>query len=262
MTKGFVIMATGDQKYKRCADTLARSIYRTQPDAKVTLVTDADTERSLYDQVVIIDTVDNSDWQLANDWQVYQASPYERTIKLEADMYLPRSIDYWWTILQDRDLNIATTIRDFRGNITTNDYYRRTFRESTLPDTYNAVTYFKRSALAERFYELVRNIFENWSEYSQLLKYSTEDRATTDVVYAIAAKIIGVEHCTLPTFKEFSMVHMKKAINGTVSSVWYEEMTCEIYPDAFRINTYPHRYPVHYHNKEFAQIIDEELNNA
>jgi hypothetical protein len=176
-------------------------------------------------------------------------------------MYITRSIEYWWDILADRDLNICTTIRDFRGNISDNDFYRKTFTRSNLPQTYNAITYFKKSDLAARFYSLVEDIFTNWEEYCQLLEYSTENRATTDVVYAIAAKIIGVENCTLPTFIEFSMCHMKPAINGNITNRWYEEMVYEIYDSVFRINTYPQIYPIHYHVKEFSSIIDRELSD-
>lgn len=258
-------MAVGDIKYRLCADTLARSIYNVMPDAKVSLITDKHTVNDgLYDKIITLphNDVDDSNWKLANDWQVYEASPYDYTIKLEADMYIPRSIDYWWDILKDRDLNISTVIRDFRGNISTDDTYRQTFVKSKLPQTYNAITYFKKSELAERFYELVRDVFENWSEYRDLLEYSSEDIATTDVVYGIAAKIIGVEKCTLPHFTEFSMVHMKPAINSNSTSKWYEQMVYEIYGFVFRINTYPQMYPIHYYNKEFAEIVDLELSDV
>ena len=262
--RGFVIMAVGDVKYEKCADTLTRSIRNVMPHAKVSLITDHYTVNDeLYDKIISLphNDVDNSDWKLANDWQVYDASPYEYTIKLEADMYIPRNIHYWWDILEGRDLNISTTIRDFRGNISTVDDYRQTFVKSKLPQVYNAITYFKKSELAQQFFTLVRDIFENWSDYVRLLEYSSEDRPTTDVVYAIAAKIIGVENCTLPTFTQFSMCHMKPAINGNTTSRWYEEMVYEIHNNVFRINTYPQFYPIHYHNKEFSEIIDLELSN-
>ena len=259
MTKGYVIMAFGDEKYRKCADTLCRSIHQVMPDSKVSLITDVEYDSNIYDKILVVEGVDNTEWKLANDYLVYDHSPYEYTIKLEADMYITRSIDYWWNILESRDLNICTTVRDFRGNISTNDYYRKTFTESKLPPTYNAITYFKKSELAERFFQLVKDIFENWSEYVQLLDYSSEDRATTDVVYSIAAKIIGVENCTLPTFTDFSMIHMKREINGNTTQVWHDEMIYEIHVNVFRINTYPQMYPIHYHNKAFAGIIDGEL---
>ena len=146
MSQGYVIVATGDSKYRICADTLCRSIYSTMPNAKVSLITDKITmSNDLYDNIILLPyaNVDSTDWKLANDWQVYEASPYDTTIKLEADMYLPRSIDHWWNILKDRDLNICTTMRDFRNNISSNNAYRKTFVESKLPNTYNAITYFK-----------------------------------------------------------------------------------------------------------------------
>jgi hypothetical protein len=262
-SNGFIIVAFNNSStdYVKLAGVLTDSIHRSMPRAKVCLLTDSDVVDARYDHVVRIESVDNSDWKLSNDWLVYEHSPYDRTIKLEADMYVPRNIDYWWNILKDRDLNICTTIRDFRGNISDNVTYRKTFTESHLPQTYNAITYFRKSALAEEFFKVVKDIFENWREYSSLLKLSTEDRATTDVVYAIAAKSFGVEYCTMPTFTDFSMAHMKRDVNNLQSNVWYEELVYEVLPDVVRFNTYPQMYPIHYHNKEFADIIIQEMSD-
>jgi hypothetical protein len=103
MDKGFVIIAQDGgslETYQKCADALAKSIKRTMPDAKVSIITDNKIKnKSLYDKVIPLpygDQAPKSYWKLNNDWQVYDASPYEYTIKLEADIYLPSSIDYWW----------------------------------------------------------------------------------------------------------------------------------------------------------------------
>jgi hypothetical protein len=231
------------------------------PDARVSLITDATDAADLYDNVIVTENVDNSKWALANDWQVYHLSPYDQTIKLEADMYIPRNIDWWWDILDARPMNIATNIRDFKGNISTEQYYRRTFVENKLENTYNAITYFGKNKTAELFFDYVRDIFEHWSDYRELLTYSTEDRATTDVVYSIAGKMLGYEHCTMPHFTDFSMAHMKRYINSLKTERWHDELLYEILPDTMRINTYTQQYPVHYHSKQFHQIIDGELLN-
>jgi hypothetical protein len=181
------------------------------------------------------------------------------TIKLEADIYLPRSILHWWEVLSSQDLVIATNIRDFRNNISNNKFYRKVFVDNALPDTYNAISYFRKSQTAQEFFILVRNIFENWNEYKQLIKYYNTDQATTDVVYAIAAKITGVERCTLPTFTDMSMIHMKKMINNGVMTDWTKEFLYEISHETIRINTIPQLYPFHYHVKSFSKILAEEL---
>ena len=129
-----------------------------------------------------------------------------------------------------------------------------------MHNVYNALTYFKQSNTADVFFQTVRDIFENWEEYKKLLKCDPKEKATTDVVYAIAALIIGVEKCTLPNFTSMSMIHMKKYINNLHSNKWEDELLIELHQDQFRLDTIPQMYPFHYHNKEFALTIESELN--
>jgi hypothetical protein len=176
-------------------------------------------------------------------------------------MYLPRSVDWWWDAHRDHDLNICTTIRDYRGNISTSTAYRQTFVDSGLPFVYNAMTYFKKSTLAEEFYRTVEQIFNNWQDVKSTLKFSYEDRATTDVVYSLATLVHGQEHCTTP-MPEFSMTHMKAGIQQLQTDIWHNELVYEVLPHAMRIQSFHQWYPVHYHNKDFAHIINKELING
>lgn len=246
MDKGFVIMAQGDD-YVKCAQALELSIKRVMPDANVTIVT---TEMLPYG-----DQDPDTDWKLRNDWQVYEASPYEYTIKLEADMYLPQSIEYWWDVLKERDVVVSTHIRNFKQELSDVVVYRRFITDNKLPDTYNGITYFRKSELAEKFFAATRDIWENWEDYRSTLKCNVDELATTDWVYAIAAHVLGVENTTLPQFKQMSMVHMKQFINGLPTEKWTDTFVHELLPHTFRINTIPQRYPVHYHLKEFASEI-------
>jgi len=246
--KGFVIMAQGED-YMKCAQALELSIKLAMPDANVTIIT---TEMLPYG-----DQCPDVFWKLQNDWQVYEASPYEYTIKLEADMYIPRPIDYWFDSLQDRDVVICTNIKNFMQEDSDVIFYRRFIIDNKLPNTYNGITYFKKSTLAREFFETTRAIWENWAEFRSNLKCNVDEQATTDWVYAIASHIIGVERTTFPQFEPMSMVHMKKFINKTPSENWTDIFTCEILPHSIRVNTIPQLYPFHYHIKHFANTILE-----
>jgi hypothetical protein len=249
VNKGFVIMAQDTEKtsYTKCAETLKKSIVRVMPDANVTIIT---TEMLPYG-----DLAKDSDWKLINDWQVYEASPYEYTIKLEADMYIPRNIDHWWDVLSDRDVVVSSTIRNFKQEISDIRFYRRFIDDNKLPDVYNAITYFKKSAVAKQFFAIVKEIFENWEEYKKILKCNPDEVATTDWVYAIASHIMGEEKTTLPMFTEMSMVHMKSFINGTPTENWTDTFVYECLSDHIRIQTVPQQYPFHYHVKNFCDKI-------
>lgn len=244
MNKGFVIMAqdTETTSYTKCAETLKKSILRVMPDANVTIIT--------------TDMLPHGDLGgFANDWQVYEASPYDYTIKLEADMYIPRNIEHWWDVLKDRDVVVSSTIRNFMQEISDVRVYRRFIDDNNLPDVYNAITYFKKSDVANQFFSIVKDIFENWDEYKKILKCNQTELVTTDWVYSIACHIMGVEKTTMPTFTEMSMVHMKAFVNNNVTENWTDTFVYECLPDQIRVQTVPQQYPFHYHVKNFCDKI-------
>jgi hypothetical protein len=253
MTKGFVIMAqnTANVKYTHCAKVLEKSIKRVMPDANVTIITTSMLPHG--------DLAPKGDWKLINDWQVYEASPYDETIKLEADMYIPRSIEHWWDILSQKEVVICNTIRNFKQEISDVRVYRRFIDDNNLPDVYNAITYFKKSDTAKQFFDIVRDVFDNWKEYKAMLKCNPEEPATTDWAYAIACHIIGIEKTMLPNFTEMSMVHMKQFINGTPTENWTDTFVYECLPNQIRIQTVPQFYPFHYHIKNFSDKILESM---
>jgi len=249
VNKGFVIMAQNTEKtsYTKCAETLKKSILRIMPAANITIIT--------TDMLPYGDLAKNSDWKLINDWQVYEASPYDYTIKLEADMYIPRNIDHWWDVFKDRDVVVSSTIRNFKQEISDVRVYRRFIDDNNLPDVYNAITYFKKSNTAKQFFSIVKDIFENWEEYKKILKCNQTEIVTTDWVYSIACHIVGVEKTTMPTFTEMSMVHMKSFVNSSVTDNWTDTFVYECLPDQIRVQTVPQQYPFHYHVKNFCDKI-------
>jgi len=250
MSHGFVIMAqnTSSVDYVKCAEHLSKSITRVMPDASITIITE--------NLLPYGDLAKDSDWKLINDWQVYEASPYEYTIKLEADMFIPKDISYWWEVLKSRDLVVSSTIRDYTNQISDVKVYRNFITNNQLPDVYNAITYFKKSETADKFYKIVRHVFENWDDFKSMLKCDVSEVATTDWVYSIACHIMGVENTTMPNFSEFSFIHMKSFINNLTMDDWTKELIYEFQP-VLKIGTIVQEYPFHYHIKSFSDVIGE-----
>ena len=236
--RGYLIPAIGDQ-YVDCATTLADSIRQHHPQAHVTIMT--------QDQLPFGDQGPG----YINDWQCFWASPYRQTIKLEADMIAATGIDHWWTLFEKRDVVISRGARTYRDQPAESRFYRRVFDANNLPDVYNAITYWRVSPRAQEFFNWVKNIFTNWKEFKTLLKFS-EDQPSTDVVYAMAAQIMGPEHVTLPDGLGPTIVHMKRHVNGLVSEDWTQELIWEI--DPLRINTIAQWGLVHYHVKEWRPV--------
>jgi len=232
--QGYLIPAIGDQ-YVKCAHRLRDSILQFHPQANITVVT-----------VDMLPHGDLGGWN--NDWQMFQVSPYRQTIKLEADMICASPFDHWWTLFENRDVVISRGARDFYGNQSQSRAYRKTFDDNNLPDLYNAITYWRLSITAREFFQLVRHIFENWTEYKKILKFA-DDEASTDLVYAMAACILGEENVTLPIGVGPTIVHMKQHINNLQGPDWTKELVWEHNP--LRINTVAQHGMFHYYVKEW-----------
>jgi hypothetical protein len=248
--RGYLIPAvnTDTVSYTDCAEQLAMSIRQWHPDANIAILTNDRCDWSLFTHVIELPYGDQSGY--ANDWQVFRASPYRQTIKLEADMIAASPIDHWWTMLEKRDVVISQGCRDFYDQPAASRYYRRLFDENNLPDVYNAITYWRLSKTAQNFFSLVEKIFSNWGSYKTLLKFP-EEVPSTDVVYAMAALIIGPELVTLPAGLGPTIVHMKQHMIATHTDNWTEELVWENTNPGLRINTVAQHGFVHYHNKNW-----------
>ena len=235
--RGYLIPAidTDDVDYVACAEQLAASIRQWHPEANITILT-----REMLPHGDL--------GGYANDWQCFTASPYRQTIKLEADMVVASPIDHWWTMFEHRDVVVSTGARDFYDQTAKSRFYRRVFDDNHLPDVYNAITYWRVCPTAQEFFRLVRDIFENWAAYRTLLKFP-DDIASTDLVYAMAAQIIGPDLVTMPFATYPRIVHMKQHMIATNTVDWTQELVWENNP--LRINTVAQWGAVHYHVKEW-----------
>ncbi len=245
--QGYVILAINSATvdYLDCARTLTKTIKRWDPGAKVCLITDAPQANDpIYDHYRVIDNVDRTNpW--ANDWRVFKNSPFRETIKLEADMLIVSDISHWWTLFRHRDVVVSTGCRNWQDQVSTARNYRQVFDHNNLPDVYNAITYWRLSETAREFFDLVRDIFLNWTQFRTLLKFAPET-ADTDLVYAMAAEIMGPERVTLPFASYPKIVHMKRHHAGTETEHWGRELVWE-YPDwRLRINTIAQWGAFHY----------------
>ena len=187
----------------------------------------------------------------ANDWQCFEASPYRQTIKLEADMIVTSPIDHWWTLFENRDVVISQGCRDFYNQPAASRKYRQLFDANRLPDVYNAITYWRLSAKAKEFFDHVRSVFENWSEYRSILKFPDES-PSTDVVYGMVAAIMGVVQVTIPPGLGPSIVHMTPGIIPTHTGDWTNELVWEATNPGLRIQTVSQTGLFHYHIKHWS----------
>ena len=266
--QGFLTIAQNTEvDYLQLAYVQAMSIKLTMPDSLYAVIVDKSTAelvteeyRKVFDYVVTIedDHAEQDSWNMRNEWQVFYLTPFKETIKLESDVVITRDISHWWTVFRLKDIVLSTGCRDYLQNISTVREYRKLFDDNDLPDVYNGLMYFRYTPTAAEFFYWARELFENW-EYvrDNLLKNCRDKEPTTDVIYAVAAILLGVERCTLPEMDYINFVHMKPAINKFSSTIpWHELVVTETDLPMVRINNINQYHPLHYQDKSW---ISDEL---
>tara|TARA_R110000796_G_scaffold220113_1_gene336247 strand:+ start:1368 stop:2219 length:852 start_codon:yes stop_codon:yes gene_type:complete len=266
--RGFLTIAqnTDGVDYLRLAYAQAMSIKLTMPDSQYCVIVDkstneqiTDEQRLVFDHIRVLDEdyAKQDEWKLANEWQVFNLSPYKETIKVESDILFTRSIEHWWHAFRLRDIVLSLGTRDFKGKQAKSRVYRKIFDANQLPDVYNGLMYFRYSKTASEFFEIAEQVFKQWETVKEnILKGFSYEEASTDVVYAITAKTLGVELCTLPDCDFINFTHMKNAINDWPDDKsWTEMIMTEIDLPMIRINNVNQYHPIHYQDKNW--LTDE-----
>jgi len=268
--RGFMTIAqNGPVDYLRLAYVQAMSIKLTMPQSLYAIAVDQNTlelvtdkHRQVFDYVITIedDLAKDEQWKLGNEWQVFNLTPFKETIKLESDLLITRDIYHWWDAFRLRSMVLSVGCRDYLQNISNTRKYRKVFDDNELPDVYNGLMYFRYTQESADFFQLAEQIYRNWDYIRDNVLINCRDpNPTTDVVYALVSKIIGVEKCTIPSLDWINFVHMKPAVNNWPNTPWHDLVVCETDLPMIRINNINQYHPLHYHEKLWVtdQLIEE-----
>lgn len=264
--QGFVTFALNSTEtdYLELAYLQCLNVKATQKNNSYAVLVDTETlnlvtdkHRNTFDYIIELDNVtsehsDGSIYAWSKEPDVFTKTPFKETIKLESDLLFTRSIDHWWTAFRLRDVCLSTgaiNYRLFKSNVRK---YREMFDANQLPDVYNGLMYFRYSKDAAKFFGLAGMIFYDWYEVTKELK-KVDEHPSTDVVYAIAAQIIGEEIVTMPSMDFINFVHMKSGFNEwSDTKSWMDTVMNERDGDVIRINNLNQYAPVHYHDKNYC----------
>ena len=161
MTKGFLTIAqNGQYDYITMAYVLAMSLKLSQSKYnKLSVIVNENEEipskyKEIFDEIIFVE-IPNEPWKIQNKWRYYELTPYDETIVLDADMLFFNDINIWWECLNINDLEFTTVTKNYRGDDTTSDYYRKTFTNNKLPNLHTALFYFKKTSEVENYFKFV-----------------------------------------------------------------------------------------------------------
>jgi hypothetical protein len=221
MSRGFLWFAQNNDTtdYVELSIKLAESIKLWNRENKICVVTD---ERSKFqhrsvDVVKVLKEDDSAEHKTkwANEHKAFYMTPFTHTIKLESDMLWTTNTDWWWNHLWQHDLVFSVDCRNYKDSIITRTPYRKLFLRNCLPNIYNGLMYFRKSKRARQFFDIARQVTENWNEVKKNMLINCHDvYPSTDVVFALAHRIADPTDKSLIDYEWFKFLHHKPSVNG------------------------------------------------
>jgi hypothetical protein len=266
MSKGFLWFCQNNENtdYVKLSIELAKSIKTFNKNNNVCVVDDKHSKfTSKYvDEVKILkedsSEVHNIKW--ANEYRAFDVSPFTHTIKLEADMLWTANTDWWWYYLWQHDLVFSVNCFDYKKNVVKDTFYRKLFVRNYLPNIYNGLTYFRRSQQAKKFYDLCKNITLDWENVKKNILINCHDQyPSTDVVYALAYRIMDPTCKDLIDYPWFKFIHNKEMIQ----TPWVKNINQYLMPikveDKLIVGSQRLNSVWHYHDKTIPEKLNERI---
>lgn len=263
---GFLTVACNSDQvdYLHLAYLQALNIKKTQKNNKFAVVVDKLTNQKISNRHkkvfdYVIEAPEHTYGTFGTEAFLFDITPFKETVKLESDLLLTRSIDHWIHAFRLRDIVLGIGCKNYLQETSLVRKYRKTFDDNNLPDVYNGLMYFRFTKTAKDFFDLAKLIFENWESIKNNLKNCRENEPSTDLVFALAVRLIGEESCTLPSADFINFTHMKPAINNFDNDLNFQEVfVTEFDQGMIRINNINQYHPLHYYDKTFAnqELID------
>lgn len=255
--------------YVKQACYLAASLHKFNPNEKISILTNdtiPNEYKNLFDHIIPIpygDDAANTSWKVENRWKVYHCTPYDETVVLDTDMLFLQDISEWWNYFNKYDLYFTTNVKTYRNKIASSDTYRKAFTSNNLPNIYTGMYYFKKTNLADKFFDMLELICKNWELfYNNFLPNNTPPNLSIDVAAALAVLILDIENkVSNKQNTEITFVHMKPYIQDWihVTNSWqdsvgvYLDMDCKL-----KLGNHLQSGIFHYTEKNFLKNIDIE----
>jgi hypothetical protein len=219
MSKGHIFLSqNSDVDYLRQAYALALSIKKFNKINQTCLITNnpvPDEYRYAFDYVVPIpwsDLAAKSTWKIENRWKIIHCTPFKENIVYDVDMLLLNSNDHWWKHFKNRDLVFTNNVFTYRGQQITSKFYRKTFKESKLPNVYTGCFYFRKTQPAYEFFKWVELITKNYELFYKKFLTHPQKFFSFDVSAALALRFMNKENEFVGSLNVPSFTHMKPMI--------------------------------------------------
>ena len=210
MTKGFVTIATGEERYYDIARNLLWS-YQQFASKKYPFAIICDKENKYtkeFDDVILLK---KAYCNYLDKLQLYDYLPYDETIFIDADSLAYGDLDEWWDIFaKATDFSLFgyawTDLKSGRGWFDPEGIGEYKDKIAYIPDFNGGIYYMRKSEVCKKVFELANYFANNFTKYT----FNGFDQAADEPCLALA---MAVNYCMPLDIHEKGLIFAPKRKN-------------------------------------------------
>ena len=170
MSRGFVTIATGQERYFKLARNLLHS-YRLFASKKCPFAIMCDRKNKYTEEFDDIILMDKAYGNYLDKLQLYAYLPYDETIFIDADSLAYGDLDEWWKIFEDADEfslfgYMWTDLHSGKGWFDPSGLKEYREQVSYIPDFNGGIYYMRRGEICKEVFHLANYFAVHFSEYT------------------------------------------------------------------------------------------------
>ena len=210
LSRGFVTIATGDERYYDIARNLLRS-YRMFASIHYPFAILCDRENEYTEDFDDVFLLEKTHYNYLDKLQLCEYLPYDETIFIDADSLAYGDLDEWWDLFKDADdfslFGYAwTDLKSGRGWFVPAGAGEFKDRITYIPDFNGGVYYMRRSERCKKVFELANYFALNFKNY-------TFNGFTSPADEPCLAMAMAIEQCMPLDIKEKGLIFAPKRKN-------------------------------------------------
>lgn len=220
MTKGFVTMATGDERYYKMAVNLLNSYrYFTKEPYKFAIISDQKNEYTdQFDDAIIIE---NAQKNYMDKIRLLEICPYDENIFIDADCLAYSDLNSYWEVFENAD-DFSAFGKTFPIDSTLGWYNKDTIgsfgdRIKYVTHLHGVIYFIRPGAVCNQMLELCYKIIENYDKYN----ITGFPEAADEPVFAIAMGIMDLKPVIRKT-EHYVFLPIADYINADISKGYLE----------------------------------------
>lgn len=234
MTKGFITLATGDERYFKMALNLLKS-YRLFSDDPLPFAILADRHNQYTEQFDEVIILENAKCSYLDKLSILINCPYDETIFIDADCLAYHDLNDYWNVC-DFSNTLTCFGNSFPLDNKTNGYFKKedigefTNQIKFIPHVHGGVYFIKNNSQCNDIFKLAMKINENYNNY----KFTHFDKHPADE--SILALCMAVFDCRPIVEKGWHLIFYPDLKNfkadilqGTNSCMKYGEFVTNAY---------------------------------